>query len=152
MVCARLEFVIDVEGRERTAGLFWVQTSSCSVNWKPLRLRPEEMQRKWGRPVLSALSLLTLSVTRFTCLGRDFLRNRCFSQGSPDEKSPGELASSPVKHGEEKPVQREPQKTLGQTRQRHRDEKCGPSTRHGRGRVRQGLWIFRLKYLVLSTL
>lgn len=58
------------------------------------------------------------------------------SRDDPDEKSTGESTSSPVKHGEEKPIQREPKKTLGQTRQRHRDEKSDSSTRHGSCRVR----------------
>lgn len=148
-----LEFVIDVEGRERTVDLFWVETLLLLSKLDSFSVETsEKMQSEWVRPVFFALSLLTISVTCFSCLGSDFLCNCCFFTGHPDEKSPGELTSSPVKHGEEKPVQREPQKTLGQTRQRHRDEKSGSATRHGSGRVRQGLWIFRLKYLVLSTL
>ncbi|KAM5337110.1 CLOCK-interacting pacemaker isoform 2-T2 [Glossophaga mutica] len=58
----------------------------------------------------------------------------------------GAFASSPVKHGEEKPTQRGPQETLGQTGQRHRGEKGGSSTGRGSRRVRQGLWIFRWEF------
>lgn len=45
------------------------------------------------------------------------------SKGSPAAKGTHESTSSPVTHGEETSPQREPQKTLCQTQQRHRDEK-----------------------------
>lgn len=134
---------MDVEGRERTGNLLWVETLLLFSKLEAFSVETWENAEEVGEASVLC-PLLTISVTCFSSPGSDFVCN-CFSQGSPDEKSTGEFAASPIKHGEEKPAQREPQKTLGQTRQRHRDEKSRSSTRHGSGRVWQGLRIFRLK-------
>lgn len=64
-----LEFVIDGEGRERTVGLFWVEALLPVSKLEALSVETsEKMQRKWVRPVFFALSLLTISVTCFSCL------------------------------------------------------------------------------------
>lgn len=54
-----------------------------------------------------------------------------FSQGSPDEKSTDVSPRSPVKHGEEEPVQRGLSKAVSQTKQGLRDEKGVSSARPG---------------------
>ncbi|KAK2509915.1 hypothetical protein MC885_007188 [Smutsia gigantea] len=51
--------------------------------------------------------------------------------GQSDEKHTDESTSCTVKYGEEKLIQREPQKTLRQTSQRHRNEKSVSTTRPG---------------------
>lgn len=93
--------------------------------------------------MFSALTLFTAWITCVSSPGTVFLRNCCCSQGNPEERRPDASTSSPVKDGEEKPIQREPPKTLSQTGQRHRDEEGGSSARHGSRRIRQGLRIFR---------
>lgn len=125
------EFVMELEGTERTAKLF-LDGNIYTVQWTWNLFRWDLRRcRGSGRGQCS----LPLPYSQFgspgsSSAGNDFLCN-CFSQGNPDEKSTGESTSSPVKHGEEKPIQREPEKTLSQTGQRHRDEKSDSSTRHG---------------------
>lgn len=131
------EFVMEFEGRRGQWTSFWVETILlCSKLKACVSGGLWENTEEVGEASVLCPCFAHRPITRVSSPGTVFLRNCCFSQGNPDARRTDEATSSPVKHGEEKPVPREPQKTLGQAGQRHRDEEGGSSTRHGRCWVR----------------
>lgn len=118
-----LEFAMGLEGSKGTVRRLWVG----SILFGKLEA--------WSAEVGEASVLCPYFPHHLAHLvhapGNDFLCNCCFSQSNPYAKSTCAPSSGHLRHGEENPIQREPQKTVRQARPRHGDEEASATTWRG---------------------